>query len=84
MSVGMPMYFPLEAKHDLCSGMKITRNGQEWLLRHRIDWCSDRLKYYIVAVNMHVCAVVLTVRLQFTPRQLHQLDDEEGRVTRVS
>ena len=40
MSVGMPMYFPLEAKRDPCSGMKITKNGQDQLLRHRIDQCS--------------------------------------------
>ena len=33
---------------------------------------------------MHVCIVVLTVRLPFTPRELYRLGDEEGRVTRVS
>ena len=39
--MGVPMYFPLEAKCDPCSGMKISRNGQDQLLHHRIDWCSD-------------------------------------------
>ena len=33
---------------------------------------------------MHVCAVVLTVRLPFTPRELYWLGDKEGHVTRVS
>ena len=33
----MPVYFPLEAKCDLCSGMKIAKNGQDQLLHHRID-----------------------------------------------
>ena len=52
MSMGMPMYFPLEAKRDPCSGMKIAKNGQDQLLRHRIDLCSDQSKYYIVG---HQC-----------------------------
>ena len=33
---------------------------------------------------MHVCAVVLTVKLPFTPRELYWLGDEEGCMTRVS
>ena len=33
---------------------------------------------------MHVCTVVLTVKLPFTPRELYWLGDEEGRMTRVS
>ena len=59
MSVGVPMYFPLEANHDLCSTMKITKNGQDQLLHHRINRCSDQSKYYIWAIEVHVCMVVL-------------------------
>ena len=59
MFVGVPMYFPLEAKNDPCSRMKITKNGQDQLLHHRIDQCSDWSKYYVWAVEMHVYVVVL-------------------------
>ena len=33
--------FPLEAKRDPCSRMKITKTGQDQLLCHRIDQCFD-------------------------------------------
>ena len=48
MSTGMPMYFPRKAKCDLCSGMKITKTGQDRLLRHWVDRCSDRSRYYVL------------------------------------
>ena len=59
MSVGMPMYFPLKAKHDPCSGTTITKNGQDRLLHHWIDQCSNQSRYYVRAVEVHVCMVVL-------------------------
>ena len=36
------------------------------------------------AIKVHIYTVVLTVRPSSTSRKLHWLDDEEGRVTRVS
>ena len=35
MSVGVPMYFPLEVKRDLCSGMKITVMRRAGVIRAR-------------------------------------------------
>ena len=54
MTAGVPMYFPLEAKCDPCSGMKITKNEQDRLLHHRIN--RSIMSW---AIEMHVCMVVL-------------------------
>ena len=42
---GYAHVFPLEVKRDLCSRMKITKAGQDWLLHHQIDQCFGRSRY---------------------------------------
>ena len=63
---------------------------QEWVRLAVMSWPMGLIDAPINqnitswAIEVYICAIVLTIRLSSTSWELHQLVDEEGCVTRVS